>query len=579
SLHCINEIKIYYQTINPNLKLANHLFKLYISVCRPILKILPVLSLSRNGVNVEGATHKHVVNLIKKGGDRLTLVVISVSQHEAEKLESESSSGEYYDYSDRQVIPISIPETSQVSFDGETYVVYNIYIEEKHICSRRYKEFANLHNKLKKEFREFQFPKFPGKWPFHLSDQQLENRRKTLESYLEKVVSVRVIGESNFMDEFLKSSDNHITDGDEEDGSIKVELRVSLPDDSVTTVAVLKSERTDAVFEALVEKLNLGQENWSNFALFEIMEDGFVFYDDDGEDHQHEERRTHWLEINLDLSVSSINNLSSLLWDNAKMKDVATVPLIIQSAENLGSCLNSALKAGGNVASKTYGSGPQQQCAQEAEMVNDEIALNLLYSQAVSEVRRRKLLPGKKVQQLRELQSMNKKKEYLDVARALEGYGTEVFPHCPCDARKSGHVIVSISIESFRLQACSDQGERQDQEHTFNWEELSQWEADQEAMAFCFEYTKEGRKPRWVKVYSEYFFYMNACVDRIIQEIEWNKRDGISSFYTKNEDGNGLDEDSADSAETQDTVRIACGMCCEYESLVSNVLARISLLP
>lgn len=46
---------------------------------------------------------------------------------------------------------------------------------------------------------------------------------------------------------------------------------------------------------------------------------------------------------------------------------------------------------------------------------------------------------------------------------------------------------------------------------------------------------------------------MNACVDRIIQEIEWNKRDGISSVYTKNEDGNGLDEDSADSAETQDT--------------------------
>lgn len=24
-----------------------------------------------------------------------------------------------------------------------------------------------------------------------------------------------------------------------------------------------------------------------------------VFYDDDGEDHQYEERRTHWLEINL----------------------------------------------------------------------------------------------------------------------------------------------------------------------------------------------------------------------------------------------------------------------------------------
>ena len=74
---------------------------------------------------MEGATHKHVVNLIKKGGDKLTLVVISVSQHEAEKLDSESSSGEYYDYSDKRVVPISIPETRQVTSDGETYVVRN----------------------------------------------------------------------------------------------------------------------------------------------------------------------------------------------------------------------------------------------------------------------------------------------------------------------------------------------------------------------------------------------------------------------------------------------------------------------
>lgn len=76
---------------------------------------------------MEGATHKHVVNLIKKGGDTLTLVVISVSQHEAEKLDSESSSGgEYYDYSDKRIIPISIPETRQVTSDGETYVVRNL---------------------------------------------------------------------------------------------------------------------------------------------------------------------------------------------------------------------------------------------------------------------------------------------------------------------------------------------------------------------------------------------------------------------------------------------------------------------
>ncbi|VDM44316.1 unnamed protein product [Toxocara canis] len=40
-----------------------------------------------NGVNVEGATHKQVVELIKEGGDRLVLVVISVDAVDAERFD------------------------------------------------------------------------------------------------------------------------------------------------------------------------------------------------------------------------------------------------------------------------------------------------------------------------------------------------------------------------------------------------------------------------------------------------------------------------------------------------------------
>lgn len=36
-------------------------------------------SSSRNGANVEGATHKQVVDLIKSSGDKLILTVISVT--------------------------------------------------------------------------------------------------------------------------------------------------------------------------------------------------------------------------------------------------------------------------------------------------------------------------------------------------------------------------------------------------------------------------------------------------------------------------------------------------------------------
>lgn len=51
--------------------------------------------------------------------------------------------------------------------------------------------------------------------------------------------------------------------------------------------------------------------------------------------------------------------------------------------------------------------------------------------------------------------------QYLDVARTLEGYGTVVFPHCACDARRNGHVIASVSLSNFRLQACSKEGDKQ----------------------------------------------------------------------------------------------------------------------
>lgn len=39
----------------------------------------------------------------------------------------------------------------------------------------------------------FNFPKLPGKWPFTLSEQQLDARRRGLEQYLEKVRSFNVV--------------------------------------------------------------------------------------------------------------------------------------------------------------------------------------------------------------------------------------------------------------------------------------------------------------------------------------------------------------------------------------------------
>ncbi|CAN8011190.1 unnamed protein product [Ixodes pacificus] len=231
-----------------------------------------------NGVNVEGATHKQVVDLIKSGGDKLTLTVISVTAQEAERLEpSDDSSGvSYVDYSEKRSLPISIPDYNWLERSGDKFVVYNIYMAGRHLCSRRYREFSVLHVNLRKEFPDFSFPKLPGKWPFSLSDQQLDARRRGLEQYLEKVCAIRVIAESDTMQDFL-------TDMDDEHGgsSSLVDLKVLLPDRTTVVVKVRKNSSTDEasffslVYQAVVEKAAIPSEVARYFALFEIVEYGF----------------------------------------------------------------------------------------------------------------------------------------------------------------------------------------------------------------------------------------------------------------------------------------------------------------
>ncbi|XP_016119645.1 sorting nexin-27-like, partial [Sinocyclocheilus grahami] len=141
-----------------------------------------------NRVSVEGATHKQVVDLIRAGERELVLTVLSVPAQEADGVEGgeESVVQPNYDYSDKQAVPISIPTYKHVEQLSEKFVVYNVYMSGRQLCSKRYREFAILHQNLKREFSNYNFSKLPGKWPFSLSEQQLDARRRGLEEYLER---------------------------------------------------------------------------------------------------------------------------------------------------------------------------------------------------------------------------------------------------------------------------------------------------------------------------------------------------------------------------------------------------------
>ncbi len=76
-------------------------------------------------MNVEGSTHKQVVDLIKSCGDSLTLTVISVSPEEAERLEPQDDlpTYPYLDYSEKRSLPISVPQYKYVDIEGDRFVV------------------------------------------------------------------------------------------------------------------------------------------------------------------------------------------------------------------------------------------------------------------------------------------------------------------------------------------------------------------------------------------------------------------------------------------------------------------------
>ncbi|KAJ8273499.1 hypothetical protein GJAV_G00102270 [Gymnothorax javanicus] len=421
-----------------------------------------------NGISVEGATHKQVVDLIRAGERELVLAVLSVPPLEAEGLDPGEEGGGLpcYDYSDKQAVPISVPTYKHVEQCGEKFVVYNVYMAGRQLCSKRYREFAILNQNLKREFATFSFPKIPGKWPFSLSEQQLDARRRGLEEYLEKVCSVRVIGESDIMQEFLSESDENFN------GVSDVELRVALPDKTAVCVRLPKNSTTDQVYQAVVMKVGMDSITASYFALFEVINHSFM-------------RKLAPNEFPHKLYVQNYTS---------------AVP---------GTCLT--------LRKWLF-------TIEEEVLLNDnELAIHYCFHQALDDVKRGFVKADDQSYQLQKLAEQGKMVMYLSMLRSCEGYNEIVFPHCSCDSRRKGHVIAAISIRHFKLHACTEEGTMENQVIVFEWGEMQRWDTDEEGMAFCFEYARGEKKPRWVKIFTPYFNYMQECFERVFCELKWRK--------------------------------------------------------
>ncbi len=126
-----------------------------------------------------------------------------------------------------------------------------------------------------------------------MSEQQLDTRRRGLEMYLERVCAIRVIAESDLMQEFLTESEEEIVRRSPrpaarpktrnrthslillQGNSPLVDLKVLLPTREVATVRVRRNSTCQEVFRLVASQVGLKMESLEFFALYEIVEHNF----------------------------------------------------------------------------------------------------------------------------------------------------------------------------------------------------------------------------------------------------------------------------------------------------------------
>ncbi|KAJ1371850.1 hypothetical protein KIN20_033881 [Parelaphostrongylus tenuis] len=409
-----------------------------------------------NGVNVEGATHRHVVDLIKHGGDRLTMIVISVEDSEVDRFEcgEESVISYQHDYSESRSLPVTIPTYHTVNDGLEKFVVFNLYMAGRHLGSRRYSEFVELYQLLRREFSDFSFPKLPGKWPFSLSEQQLDARRRGLEVYLERVCSVKVIADSDIMQDFLMECDP----------SCEVEVRVLLPDGGNVCVSIRRNSSTSFLYALVARKLNMSRDMALSCAIFETMEQSFERKLLDGE-------FPHQLYIQNYLCASS-------------------------------SCL---------VLRKwIFDPDRERQLCQR-----DPLFRQFIFHQAVADVNEGRLKSSQKMYQLKAIQNEGNADEFLEMTRGMSGYNEVVFPPCCCPTRKAGDVVMVVRFSSLLLTSNPPNSEVQ---VDFNWNDIIEYNVVDGGRAFQFIFKREGKQAKPIKLLSNYADYMAECFEQVLFE-------------------------------------------------------------
>ncbi|XP_031835943.1 sorting nexin 17 [Nomia melanderi] len=373
----------------------------------------------------------------------------------------------------------SIPDTEEfIDTAGNTYVGYNIHINGLFHCTVRYKQLHNFHEQLTKDL-DISLPSFPPKKFFPLTANQQEERRLSLEKYIQSIGQNEIINNSGMLNAFLLNAQQETIGALVNDES----MDIFLMNGCKIIINVSAGDHSGIVLKKVYEHLKLPEQYYFYFALFIVAQD----------------------ENNIVYLLRKLQNFESPFITNNHMHDI-----------------DSKVVLGKNYWDLAY----------DLELMNNAVAMNLLYIQAVAEFQRGWIIAKDELNNhLITLQNQGKKKEYLDVVRTLKYYGYIQFAPCFCDYPKSdSKVLVAIGRNELNLRILSD--EETYREEVFKVSKMRCWrittvqngfersdDTDDFSLELSFEYLIAKNQLQWITITSGQAILMSVCLQAMIDEL------------------------------------------------------------
>ena len=384
----------------------------------------------------------------------------------------------------------AIHHTKQVEDEsGGKYWSYAVHVNGVHHCNVRYSQLDKFNELLKREYPDRVPAKlFPGKKLFALTREQVLERWEQLERYIQHVSQDPIIGVSDEFNEFFIKAQQETRS----EAAQEISLNIYLMNGNKVSVTAMSTDQTDEVLEAAMKKIGLEEKFYYYFSLFMVKKD------EQGQG-----------------GMSIVR----------KLQDFESPYLSLEATESQHRI----------VIRKSYWSAKY-----DDDLLEDRIAMNLLYVQIIDDIDRGWLLCSDEEKiQLQRLQDKGARKELLQFARKLKYYGYLHFQPCKADYPKADSTVLMAAGErEFNIRVKTDPNKLM--EGNFRVQKIHRWRLasnlaasessynlDPEeneknrktSLQFAFEYLFGKGDLRWIIVDSEQAILMSMAMQGIVDEI------------------------------------------------------------